>query len=168
MENKNQAQIVKDLPNKKVTITRNFNGPVDQVWKAWTDSKLLDLWWGPEPWRAETKSFEFKEGGHWLYAMVGPNGDRHWAKVIYKKIDANKSLQSSDVFSDENGNVDNEMPKTDWFIRFEAIATGTRVTVELSAVKQSDLEKLLEMGFEEGFNMGLGQLDRVLAGQVKK
>ncbi len=168
MENKNQVQVVKDLPNKKITVTRNFDAPVEQVWKSWTDSKLLDLWWGPEPWRAETKSFDFKEGGNWLYAMVGPDNTRHWAKVTFKNINTQKSFQSVAVFCDENGKVNDDTPKSDWIIRFEAIPTGTRVTAELSSAKPSDLEKLLEMGFEEGFKMGLDQLDRLLAGQEKK
>ena len=55
--------MVKDLPNKKITVTRHFNAPLDQVWKAWTESELLDQWWAPKPFKAETKFMDFKVGG---------------------------------------------------------------------------------------------------------
>ncbi|MFD2144274.1 SRPBCC domain-containing protein [Mucilaginibacter antarcticus] len=68
----NPTEITEDLANKKLNVTRTFNAPIDQVWKAWTDDTLLDKWWAPRPWKAETKSMNFTEGGTWLYSMVGP------------------------------------------------------------------------------------------------
>jgi uncharacterized protein YndB with AHSA1/START domain len=44
-----KMQIDKDLDNKKMTITRGFNAPVADVWRAWTKSELLDQWWAPKP-----------------------------------------------------------------------------------------------------------------------
>ncbi len=34
--------------HKEFTIIREFNAPREKVFKAWTDSKLVGLWWGPE------------------------------------------------------------------------------------------------------------------------
>ena len=76
-----KMQIEKDLDNKKMTITRSFDAPVSDVWRAWTESELLDQWWAPKPWKAETKSMDFRVGGYWLYAMVGPDNTKHWAKA---------------------------------------------------------------------------------------
>lgn len=33
----------KDFDNKKITIERDFDAPLSHVWKAWTDSAILDL-----------------------------------------------------------------------------------------------------------------------------
>jgi uncharacterized protein YndB with AHSA1/START domain len=33
--------------NKELTITRVFNAPREEVFKAWTDPKLVAQWWGP-------------------------------------------------------------------------------------------------------------------------
>ena len=57
--------------NKTIAIQREFDADPQLVWSAWTTAELLDQWWGPRPWRAETKKMDFREGGHWLYAMVG-------------------------------------------------------------------------------------------------
>jgi len=38
----NETEIKKDASGKKLIINRSFNAPVEKVWKAWTDSRLLD------------------------------------------------------------------------------------------------------------------------------
>ncbi len=72
-----ELQIVKDLPKRKITVTRHFDASPELVWRAWTESELLDQWWAPQPWKAETKFLSFKVGGYWLYAMVGPDNSKH-------------------------------------------------------------------------------------------
>ena len=67
----------KDLPNKKMFVTREFAGTLEDVWEAWTDSNILDQWWAPKPWKAKTKTMDFREGGFWLYSMIGPDGSEH-------------------------------------------------------------------------------------------
>ena len=56
----------KDVANNKMTVVRQFDAPVEQVWRAWTESELLDQWWAPLPWKAKTKKMDFREGGSWL------------------------------------------------------------------------------------------------------
>lgn len=74
MSNK-QTTIAKDAANKKLIVVREFDAPLAEVWKAWTDSSILDQWWAPKPWKAKTKTMDFREGGTWLYSMVGPDGN---------------------------------------------------------------------------------------------
>jgi PhnB protein len=159
--NSNQ-QVVKDLANKRITITRNFEANVEMVWDMWTRAEMLDLWWAPKPWRAETKSQSFKPGGKWIYSMVGPEGERHWSFVEYGKIDRQKSFEGSDAFSDENGNINNEMPRTNWRVTFDKIANGTKVVIAITATESVHLEKLMEMGFEQGISMAMDYLDEYL------
>ncbi|HYG14458.1 MAG TPA: SRPBCC domain-containing protein, partial [Bacteroidia bacterium] len=66
-----------DKANRKIKVTREFAAPLSQVWEAWTNSQVLDQWWAPKPWKAKTKTMNFTEGGYWLYAMVGPEGEEH-------------------------------------------------------------------------------------------
>ena len=163
MTAENKVQITKDLPNKKVTITRHFNAPVGEVWNAWTQSDLLDRWWAPKPYRAETKTMNFADGGYWLYAMVGPDNDKTWCKVEFKGIDPQKSFQAADMFCDENGNKNSDFPSMNWENLFQANGTGTTVIVKISFTSEEDLKKIMEMGFEAGFTAGLGNLEELLA-----
>ena len=159
----NQLQLVKDLPNKTIFITRNFDATPELVWRAWTESELLDQWWAPKPWRAETKSMNFTVGGHWLYAMVGPDNTRHWARVDFMAIEPFQRFTAIDLFCDAEGNPNQDLPGMHWQNEFKATDTGTQVVVTLSFNTEADLEKILEMGFEEGFAAALNNLDQYLS-----
>lgn len=163
MITKQEATFNKDIANKKITVVKEFDAPIDQVWKAWTDRTILDQWWGPKPWKAETKSMDFREGGQWLYAMVGPQGERHWSFANYQKIVPKKSFTGLDGFCDENGKPNEEMPRMQWHVAFDAKGDTTVVTINITFSSEEDLNKIIEMGFKEGFAMGLGQLDEILA-----
>lgn len=163
-----QAQVVKDLANRKITVTRHFEAEPELVWQTWTQQELLDQWWAPKPWRAETKKMDFREGGHWLYAMVGPNNEKHWARADFKKIDAPKSFEAADSFCDEKGVKNADLPQTHWRNEFHRTATGTKVITIISSDTATALEKMLEMGFEEGFLMGLDNLEELLSKKQSK
>ena len=167
MTTNNQMKITKDLTGKKIIITRNFDAELEKVWDAWTQSELLDKWWAPKPWRAETKSMQFKPGGTWLYAMVGPDDTRHWAKIDFLAIDTHKSYEGIDCFCDEQGNKNEDMPSMHWKNEFEAVAAGTQVTVNIAFKSESDIQKIIEMGFESGFTAALSNLDQYLAEQFR-
>jgi uncharacterized protein YndB with AHSA1/START domain len=157
----NQREFIKDLPNKKIIVTRHFSAPVEDVWRAWTESELLDQWWAPKPWRAETKTMTFKVGGYWLYAMVGPDNEKNWCKVEYKAINKNKSFQYSDMFCDENGNKISDFPSMSWNNNFYATHTGSTVIIEITFATVAELEKVIEMGIEPGFTAALVNLDEL-------
>lgn len=148
--------------NKTITVKREFAADLNLVWDAWTKSELLDQWWAPKPWKAETKSMNFTEGGQWLYAMVSPEGEKHWSLADYKKIETLKSFTALDAFSDENGTPMPEMPRSEWKNTFNETGTNTTVDIVISFDNLEDIDKLIEMGFKEGFTMGLNNLDELL------
>src|SRR5688572_9933862 len=86
---------------KKVHVTREFAADLPLVWDAWTKPELLDQWWAPKPWRTETKSMDFREGGFWLYAMKGPENETHWSRDDFESIQHLKSFSGLDTFCDE-------------------------------------------------------------------
>ncbi|MDF2454604.1 MAG: Activator of Hsp90 ATPase 1 family protein [Cytophagaceae bacterium] len=153
-----------DKVNKKVNVEREFAAPVKNVWAAWTQAELLDQWWAPKPWKAQTKTLDFKEGGHWLYAMVGPEGEEHWARADYQSIASMKNISWADAFCDENGKPNHAFPSSKWNNIFSETADGhTLVSIEIIHETTEDLEKIIEMGFKEGFTAGLNNLDELLA-----
>src|SRR4051812_10793475 len=98
----------KDVANNKIKVIREFDAAVEKVWQAWTEPKILDLWWAPKPWKAVTQSMDFRNGGEWSYYMQGPEGERHYCKFYYETIDAGKSFAGKDAFVDDKGNLLNE------------------------------------------------------------
>lgn len=157
-----ETQITKDLINRTITVRKRFLVPPEQLWKAWTTGDILEQWWAPKPWRAETKEMDFQERGHWLYAMVGPDDTRHWAIINYIIIDAPNFFSGIDSFSDENGNISDEMPAMTWNVEFIELEGGTELVVKLEFKTDADLLATVEMGFEEGFASALTNLEQYL------
>jgi uncharacterized protein YndB with AHSA1/START domain len=155
-----------DKANKKIKVEREFAAPVSKVWAAWTESKLLDQWWAPKPWASKTKEMDFKVGGHWLYAMVGPDGTEQWCRADYTSIKPLTKYSLQDAFCDKDGKIDTNFPRSTWTTEFKEEGNSTIVNVEVKYDKVEDLEKYMEMGFKEGFTAGLENLDELLDRQV--
>jgi uncharacterized protein YndB with AHSA1/START domain len=157
-----------DKENLSVKVERSFDAPLDLVWSAWTEAELLDQWWGPKPWRAETKSMDFSEGGRWLYAMVGPQGERHWALKDFTRIRPRKDFTYKSIFCDENGNVKPGTTSSTWVNSFSESKGITLVVNDIQCESLAHLEAQIKMGFKEGYTMGLDQLEELLARLAKK
>jgi uncharacterized protein YndB with AHSA1/START domain len=150
-----------DTENNKVKIHREFAAPVATVWSAWTEREILDQWWAPKPWHTQTKKMDFKVGGYWLYAMVGPDGSAHYARADYKSIDLLKNFTLQDAFCDAEGNIDKTFPRSIWSNHFTESSDITLVSIEIQYEKQADMETFMGMGFKEGFTAALENLDEL-------
>jgi uncharacterized protein YndB with AHSA1/START domain len=154
--------VVKDLKEKFVLVSREFDAPLSDVWRAFTEAELLDQWWGPEPWRAETKTMNFTVGGYWLYAMVSPENQKHWGRMNYLAISPHKNIHMEDVFCDENGVASTDLPASKGQTVFTKTTSGTHVEFKMMYPSEADLIKIIEMGFEQGITMCFEQLERLL------
>ncbi len=159
MEN---THYVRKPDGKSLVATRFLSAPVGEVWKAWTDPAIVDQWWAPKPWRTETKSMNFASGGAWLYAMAGPDGSRHWSKADLISVDPQKGFHARVYFCDEAGTLNPAFPVSEWHVTFQPEGNGTKATVEVSFKSADDLNKLVEMGFQQGFAMAHNNLDELL------
>jgi len=150
-----------------VNVKREFAANLELVWEAWTNPEILDQWWAPKPYRTVTKSMDFREGGMWLYAMISPQDEKHWCKNDYQKIAHQKSFSGLDAFCDENGTVNTDMPRTLWTNTFAENAGTTIVNIVAQYENLADLEKVIALGFKEGFTMALENLDQYIETQFK-
>lgn len=162
MSTTHKTEVSKNLEEKSILLTRTFNAPLSTVWRAYTESELLDQWWGPEPWKAVTKFMNFAEGGHWLYAMVGPDGTTHWARMNYKVIVSHQRIEGEDGFCDENGILNPAFPVNQWTNTFSESGDHTTVEHKLTFETLEALQVIVDMGFEEGMSIGLDQLEALL------
>lgn len=153
--------------NKTITIKREFAAELPLVWDAFTKSDILDQWWAPKPWKARTKSMDFREGGHWHYAMVGPQGEEHWALVQYRTIQVQKKFTGLDAFADAEGNVNSNLPQSQWEVTFADKGQETLVEYNIAFDDLAQLEKTLQMGFKEGLTIAMQGLDELLASSKK-
>ena len=153
---------------KTLVAERTFDASLPLVWQAWTDSAILELWWAPKPWKAITKTMNFTPGGKWHYAMVGPQGEKHWSMVEYKEIVPSQYFMQQNYFSDEQGNRSTGMAgSSNWEVAFTPKGETTTVTTTITYDSAETMEKMIGMGFKGGFAMAHENLDAYIQAQFK-
>jgi uncharacterized protein YndB with AHSA1/START domain len=155
-----------NLAAKTIRIVREFNAPVEKVWRAWTEPALIEKWIAPKPWRAETKIMDFTVGGIWLYAMIGTEGQKHWVYAEFTAIENGSAISTTGMFCDGDGNPVTSGPKSYRDTKFSSIDDGrTKVESVITFEDEATIKMFVEMGFKEGTAASLNNLDELLASE---
>jgi uncharacterized protein YndB with AHSA1/START domain len=155
-----------DKAAKKVFITREFDADLSLVWDAFTKAEILDQWVAPKPWMSKTKFMDFKVGGRRFYAMVSPDGQELWAIQKYTSISPKTNFKMFNAFADKDENP--ELPGSDWDYSFSEQSGKTTVRITIYNESLARMEKMIEMGFTEGFKMSMNNLENLLASLSQK
>jgi len=157
-----QFDFLVDKVKNTITLRREFAAHRQLVWDAHTKSELLDQWFAPKPLTTKTKSMEFRDGGHWLYAMIEPSGTEYWGRLDYIKIQPIDTYMALDGFSDANGNLNPDLPRAHWNVTFQDVAENSLVQTIVTYKSLNDLEMVIKMGMQEGMTSTLERLDDLL------
>ena len=160
MKNDLQFDFTVDKATKTVIINREFNAELPLVWDAFTKPELLDQWVAPKPWSSKTKHMTFEVGGRRFYAMVSPEGFERWAVQEYTSITPKTNFKIFNTFADQNEN--RELPGSNWDHSFSEQNGITNVSITIFNESLERLEKMIEMGFEQGFKMSIDNLEQLL------
>lgn len=160
MKNDLQFDFTVDKATKTVIINREFNAELPLVWDAFTKPELLDQWVAPKPWSSKTKHMNFEVGGRRFYAMVSPEGFERWAVQEYTSITPKTNFKMFNTFADQNEN--RELPGSNWDHSFSEQNGITNVSITIFNESLERLEKMIEMGFEQGFKMSIDNLEQLL------
>ncbi|HNP33647.1 MAG TPA: SRPBCC domain-containing protein [Flavobacterium sp.] len=152
-------ELIINKENKSVSIKRDFTAGLDLVWEAWTNPEILDQWWAPKPCLSQTKSMEFKVGGRRLFAMVLPGGQENWGAQDFTAINPKTNFKFLSTFTDSDGNPNSAFGSSEWDLNFNEHNGITTVNIVIKRDSFEELEKILEMGFREGFKSALQNLD---------
>ena len=155
-----------DKSTRKAFINREFDADLSLVWDAFTKPEILDQWWAPKPWASKTKIMNFEVGGRRFYAMVSPEGQEHWSIQKYTSISPKTNFKFLNAFADENENP--QLPGSEWDLTFTEQNGTTKVSVSIYNESLERMEKMIEMGFKEGFTMTMKSLEELLATLSKK
>jgi uncharacterized protein YndB with AHSA1/START domain len=163
MKNTLLFDFVADKKKNTITVKKEFDAGRQLVWDCHTKSELLDKWFAPAPFTTKTKSMDFREGGHWLYAMVDPTGPEHWGRMEYKTIKPIEHYDGLDAFCNENGEVNTNLPRAHWDVTFEEHGAQSLVKTIVTYNSLTELEVVLNMGMKDGLMSTLERLDDLLA-----
>src|SRR5450432_4745802 len=159
-----------DKATATIHVTREFAADLDLGWDAFTKAQILEQWMGPKPYRVQTKEMDFREGGRWLYAMIGPENtapDRY-SLAEFVEIQPKSGFTTKNSFSDENGNpIDSGFTFSLTKNSFKAGGDKTTVQIAKKMASLAQLEKFIEGGYyEKGTAAGMNNLDEYLLALV--
>ncbi len=89
-----------------VIITRVFGAPVEQMWKAWSNSSYVTRWWGPKGFTSPSAEMDFRVGGASLVCMRAPaeyGGQDMYNTWTYTRIDPHKRIEFVSNFANKDG-----------------------------------------------------------------
>lgn len=159
----NPTIVFQKFPEKnQMIIKHSYQAALETVWNAHIKTEILEKWWAPEPYKAVVVKNDFSNGAILHYYMLSPEGEKHYCLAEFSDIVNLKSYTVLDAFCDENAVINMELPRQKWFNTFEENNGVTTVTNSIQFETKEDMDKIIEMGFEEGYTMGLNQLFKLL------
>lgn len=147
-----------------MTLHAEFPVPVERLWRAFTDPRQLERFWGPPGWPATFTEHDFTVGGLARYHMTSPTGETAGGRWEFLRIEPQQSFEVLDGFARSDGSVNPEMPTMRMTFVFEQTPGGARLTNTTYFTSVADLEQLTQMGMVEGATLAFNQLDAVLQG----
>jgi uncharacterized protein YndB with AHSA1/START domain len=157
------TSVSSDAATLTMTVVGDYAVPVERLWDAYSDPRQLEKFWGPVEWPATFTRHDMAVGGRSNYYMTGPDGALSAGWFRFLNIDAGKSFEVEDGFSDDTGAPNTAMPTMKIRFHFEPTSSGSRSTTTTRFASVEAMEQLLQMGMLEGMKSAMGQIDAVLA-----
>ena len=161
------TNVHKDPDALTMTITAEFDAPVERVWQLWENPRQLERWWGPPTYPATFVDHDLAPGSSVSYSMTGPEGDKAhgWWRVI--AVEAPNRLEFEDGFADDEGKPNPDLPTTTIRVSIDAQPSGaTRMAIETTFPSVEAMEQMVSMGMEEGMTEAVNQIDEILRTEV--
>jgi len=147
------------VAERTMLLQRVIHAPRAMVWKAWMNPRTLPQWWGPEGYSCRTKRIDLRQGGEWVFDMIGPDGTVYPNHHLYGEVRTEERLGYVLLWG-ENG------PKhADAWASFEDADGFTRVTLGMVFSTAAEFQTAKGFGAVELGLETLGKLDRFIAAQ---
>ena len=138
---------------REIVLSRVFDAPRELVFKAWTDQRHLDKWFGPSGFSIVTHECDVRVGGRWRFDMVSP--DKNYGnRMVFLQIRAPELL----VF-DHGADRDDDPDKFRVTITFDE-QTNRKTVVTLRQLHPSKAlrDAKIAFGAVEYGNQTMGKL----------
>jgi uncharacterized protein YndB with AHSA1/START domain len=156
----------------RITLQRDFNATLAEVWALWTTKDGIESWWGPDGFRVEVRSLDLRPGGELRYGMIAvapqmiefmkKNGMPTVSETLirYREIVPQARLVYVNVVDFVPGVTAYDV---DTVVELSATAAGVQLKLTLDPMHDDVWTRRATMGWE----MELGKLERLLAARSK-
>jgi uncharacterized protein YndB with AHSA1/START domain len=157
----------KDSSALTMTLTAEFEATPERIWQLWSDPRQLERWWGPPTYPATFTRHDLTPGSRVEYYMTGPGGDRPRGFWDVVEVDPPRRLVFQDGFANDDGTPNEDFERQEGRVTIEPIDAGrTRMSIESRFPSVDAMQRVLDMGMEEGLTQAVGQIDAILAEAV--
>ena len=161
------TDITKDVDARTLTITAEFAAPVERVWALYADPRQLEQVWGPPEYPATFVNHDLRPGGRMTYYMTSPEGERFAGFWEVQEVDEPTGFTFQDGFADSDFRPNPELPVSLNEYAFSETDRGTRAVFTSRYDSADALQKVLDMGMEEGARSSINQVDGFLANNTQ-
>ena len=144
---------------QELTITREFELPVELLFTAHTDAELFEQWMTHEYGTVKVLKMESKKHGSWQFQTSDPKGNVVFtASGVYPEFVPNEKITRT--FEMENSGH----PVYLEFLEFEKLTDETsRINIHIVYRSVEQRDQLLKYGFAQGLDMSYVRLENVVS-----
>ena len=136
---------------QEIVITREFDLPLDLLFKAYEDAEIIEQWMG-----TKVLKLENKKHGSYQFVTTDPMGNKHGFNGTIHEFVPNQKITRT--FEMENSNFAVQLE----FLEFEKLADETSKLTMHIVFKSIELrDQLLKLPFAMGINMAHNRLQEV-------
>jgi len=155
------TDVERDLDALTMTVTAEFDADAERLWQLWADPRQLERWWGPPSHPSTFVEHELTPGARTTYFMTGPDGEEHHGRWRIEEVDPPHRLHIADDEVDDEGKPEDGGPTGMTVTIAEADGTAT-MSIQTHFGDRESMEKMLEMGMEQGMTETLNKVDPLL------
>jgi len=137
---------------QELQITREFDLPLELLFKAYTESEFLEQWMG-----TKVLKLENKQHGSYQFETTDPKGNKHRFNGTIHAFSTNQKITRT--FEMENTPFGVQLE----FLEFEKLTNDTSKLTIQSIYKSVALrDQMLQLPFKQGLNMAHNRLQEIL------
>lgn len=138
---------------QELTITREFDLPLELLFKAYEDPEMVEQWMGTKVLKLENK----KHGGY-QFETTDPKGNKHGFNGTIHEFVLNKKIIRT--FEMENAPFDVQLE----FLEFEHLTEDTsKLNMHVIYRSVAVRDQILKLPFAQGINMAHNRIQEILS-----
>ncbi|MFL5728338.1 MAG: SRPBCC domain-containing protein [Cytophagaceae bacterium] len=137
---------------QELLITREFDLPLDLLFKAYQEPELVEQWMG-----TKVLKLENKKHGSWQFETTDPKGNKHGFHGVIHEFSPNRKITRT--FEMENTPFGPQLE----FLEFEKLTDHTsRLTMHVVYRSVAVRDQILALPFAQGINMAHNRLEDIV------
>jgi uncharacterized protein YndB with AHSA1/START domain len=146
-----KTRIIAEPGKQEASMVRIFDAPPERLFKAFTDPKLMALWWAPRKFEIIVEKMNPTPGGTWRILNRDAEGNEFWFHGVYHEV-SEKRIVYTFEFEGMPGHV------LLGIVTFEDLNGKTKLTEKSIFESVQDRDGMMKSGMEDSVPEIMGRL----------